>query len=420
MFTRFSRALRLRVASVPFRYWQYSGVEFTFWFATACTSFLTSYLQSQGMSTTQVGIISAANSAVGVLAGPFWGMLSDKIRSVRTSLIVCTIAGGISWVCIPLVGTWVIGGMSFAMLYIPVSCFFRNPISMLKDSWVVGSANTYHLNYGAIRLWGSISYSVMAMSLSIITPLIGMEWTFYLYGITLIPLSALCLLIRDEENAGVSTKRKHYRFRDMHFGRLFKNYYFITFVIFNILMNVPAGTVSNFLPYLMTEIGVDANQIGTIFGYKALLEIPMLYMMIRFRRRFSLPQMQFAAAALFVIMCAGYACSVNFITLMLVSTVYGLAGGIDIGTATNYIYILAPKELKATAQTIYGAISSLAHIGGSLAAGVLMDVMGTRPFFLLAAGIVFVAFLFLTGAMAFGKHVLHKEIPQGARRTHEA
>src|SRR5699024_7202907 len=157
----------LRVASVPFRYWQYSGVEFTFWFATACTSFLTSYLQSQGMSTTQVGIISAANSAVGVLAGPFWGMLRDKIRSVRTCLIVCTIAGEISWVCIPLVGTWVIGGMSFAMLYIPVSCFFRNPISMLKDSWVVGSANTYHLNYGAIRLWGSISYSVMAMSLSI-------------------------------------------------------------------------------------------------------------------------------------------------------------------------------------------------------------------------------------------------------------
>lgn len=419
MVTKFSRAVRLRTQAVPFRYWQFSGVEFSYWFATACTSFLTSYLQSQGMTTTQVGIISAANSAVGVLAGPFWGMLSDKIRSVRRSLMVCTVAGGLAWVCIPLVGTWVIGGMSFAMLYIPVSCFFRTPISMLKDSWVVGSANTYRLNYGAIRLWGSISYSIMAMGLSVITPFIGMEWTFYLYGITLMPLVVLCRLIRDEESEPAA-KRAHYKLRDMHFGRLFKNYYFVTFVIFNILMNVPAGTVSNFLPYRMAEIGVDANQIGTIFGYKALLEIPMLYLMIRFRRRFSLPQMQFAAAALFVGMCAGYACSMNFATLMLVSTVYGLAGGIDIGTATNYIYILAPKELKATAQTVYGAVSSLASIGGNLAAGVLMERMGIQSFFLLAAGLVLAAFLFLLGTMAFGKYVLHKEIPQGARRTHEA
>ncbi len=212
-----------------------------------------------------------------------------------------------------------------------------------------------------------------------ITPFIGMEWTFYLYGITLMPLVVLCRLIRDER-AQPAAKRAHYKLRDMHFGRLFKNYYFVTFVIFNILMNVPAGTVSNFLPYRMAEIGVDANQIGTIFGYKALLEIPMLYLMIRFRRRFSLPQMQFAAAALFVGMCAGYACSMNFATLMLVSTVYGLAGGIDIGTATNYIYILAPKELKATAQTVYGAVSSLASIGGNLAAGVLMERMGIQSF----------------------------------------
>ena len=191
MLRRFTRSIRYKFSAVPVRYWHFSGVEFTFWFATACAGFLTSFLQSQGMSSTQVGIISAANSAVAVVASPFWGMLSDKIRSIRTCLTVCIIIGGITWVCIPLVGNWVIAGTSFSMFFIPFSNFFRNPISMLKDSWVVGSANVQRLNYGAIRLWGSISYAIMSMILSLITPYIGMEWTFYLYGITLIPLLLL-------------------------------------------------------------------------------------------------------------------------------------------------------------------------------------------------------------------------------------
>lgn len=418
MLRRFTRSIRYKFAAVPVRYWHFSGVEFTFWFATACAGFLTSYLQGQGMSSTQVGIITAANSAVAVVASPFWGMLSDKIRSIRTCLTVCIIIGGITWVCIPLVGNWVIAGTSFSMFFIPFSNFFRNPISMLKDSWVVGSANVQHLNYGAIRLWGSISYAIMSMILSLITPYIGMEWTFYLYGVTLIPLLLLCVIIKDEEEDSGAQGRKHYKLREMHFGRLFRNYYFVTFIIFHIAVNVPVGTAVNFLPYLMTEIQVDTSQIGTLMGYKALLEIPMLYMMIRFRRRFSLPQLQLAAATLMGLMCVGYGFSHNFLALMAASTIYGLAGGVDIGTATNYIYTLAPVELKATAQTMYGSVSGLAYIGGSLAGGILIDMMGTRAFFFLAAGITLAALLFLIGSIAFGKYVLHKEIPRAAMRTH--
>ncbi|MDD7484201.1 MAG: MFS transporter, partial [Clostridia bacterium] len=139
---------------------------------------------------------------------------------------------------------------------------------------------------------------------------------------------------------------------------------------------------------------------------------------IRFRRRFSLPQLQLAAATLMGLMCVGYGFSHNFLALMAASTIYGLAGGVDIGTATNYIYTLAPVELKATAQTMYGSVSGLAYIGGSLAGGILIDMMGTRAFFFLAAGITLIALLFLIGSIAFGKYVLHKEIPSAALRTH--
>ena len=49
-------------------YFQYSGLEFMYWFAAATNSFTTVYLQDIGMDSTEVGMISALNSAVSILA----------------------------------------------------------------------------------------------------------------------------------------------------------------------------------------------------------------------------------------------------------------------------------------------------------------------------------------------------------------
>jgi PPP family 3-phenylpropionic acid transporter len=398
-------------ASLDRRHWLFSGVELTFWFATACTGFLTMYLQSLGMSSSEVGVITAANSAAAVVAAPIWGAISDKIRSIRKVLMLCLVIGAITWASIPLASQVVVSGMMLSTAVIPMGCFFRNPAGSLKDSWVVQNANIHHLNYGAMRLWGSISYAVMSMSLSAVVPHIGVQWTFYLYGITIIPLLFLCVYIKDD-----GTAKKRLSFKEMHFGRIFRNYYFVTFTIFAILMSVPVSTASSFLPYLIENVGGDTSQIGIILGYKALLEVPMLFLMVRLRMRFSLPVLLGSVAFLQTLECFFYAVSPNMICLIASSTLYGLAGGINIGTATNYIYALAPNDLKATSQTVYGSIIALAGIVGNLVAGVIIDQLGVRSYYFIASGVVLFSLLFFALSFLVGKRILHKEIPVGASR----
>lgn len=69
---------------------------------------------------------------------------------------------------------------------------------------------------------------------------------------------------------------------------------------------------------------------------------------------------------------------------------FGLGNGLYLGASPNYIYQLAPDQLKATAQAIYASVLSAAGIVGNLLGGVLFDAVGARPFYLIT-GAVFMA-----------------------------
>lgn len=77
------------VASKPrekkseFQFFKYASLNFLFYITMSLGGYVTVFLQSIGFDAQQVGIITALNSGVGVFCSPFWGMLSDKIQSVK-------------------------------------------------------------------------------------------------------------------------------------------------------------------------------------------------------------------------------------------------------------------------------------------------------------------------------------------------
>ncbi len=402
--------LAARLSMVDPRHWLFSGVEFTYWFAAAASGYLTVFLQGRGMSSSEVGVIGAINSAVAILAAPFWGAISDKLRSIRKVLMLCLAVGAVLWAAVPLSSSIYLGPLALAMVLIPVGSFFRSPASSLKDSWVVQNANVHRLNYGSMRLWGSISYAIMAIGLSMILPSTGVECTFYIYGIATIPLLVLVWRIKDD-----GQKVKSLSFREMQIGRLFKDYYFVTFLIFSVALNMPANTAMSFFPYLIDCVGGDTAQLGLVMGYKALLEIPVLILMVRMRRRFPFPVIIGMAAVMYVAESLLYSVASGMFSLVLISTFHGLGGGILIGAASNYIYGLTPDGLKATAQTVYGSMNSLAGIVGNLLGGYLMDTIGVRSFYCVAGLLILAALAFFTVSFPLGR-LLKKPLPAAAQR----
>ncbi len=393
------------------RYWQFSLLEIVYWFAMATGGYLTVYLKGIGFTPSQIGKISAINAAVGIVAAPLFGIIADKIGSVKKVFITCILTGSLLWAFVPFTSTVMVGSLMLCLIVVPVSHFFRNPASSLVDNWVVQTTNREGLHYGNIRLWGSISYAAMAFLLAYILPVYGVEWTFYMLFLLIVPMVLVSMRIKDKGTAYV--RRKALPFRKLRISRLFKNYYYMTFLVYAIVLHIPMQTGHVFLPYLISHVGGNAEKLGLITGYKALLEIPMLFLIRPLRKRkFPLYGLLVGAAFFYIVEMFLYAIAENFTQLILISTCYGLGGGLSIGASANYIYSLAPRELKATAQTLNGSITAIAGILGNLLGGFLLEEMGIVDYYLLIACVMCGAALFFVATLLLGRHVFKIPVPE--------
>lgn len=396
-------------------FFKFAGMSWSYWFATCFTTYLTIFLQSIGWSTTQVGMMNSINSAVGVVSTPLWGAWSDKIRSVKKVIVILILAGAASYAVIP----WVdfrIAGISFLFIIVPLFSFFRAPLNSLIDNWTVRACNKHDMNFGLIRSFGSFSFGIVGLALGYVVTKVNAEsesgnlgtvLTFGLYSILLLVLLVFVLSAKDDVSGGKS----RLKFRDMHFSRLFKNYHYMTYLIYAVLIQIPMSCVNSFLPYLLAEVNVSSSTYGYITGYKAFIEIPMLLLLKKARTKVPLYYLLFASGLFYMLEAGLYSGAQGFWHIFFIATLQGLGGGLHIAAASNYVYTLAPDDLKATAQTLNGAMLSVAGIFGNLAGGILIDIIGIRTFYLSTCIVIALSLAFYIGSFIFGEKVLKIKKP---------
>jgi len=394
-----------RLKSLPRSYWNLSFLCFLFWISIATGSYLTVFLQKNGFGANQVGYVNAAIAVVSIMATPLWGMIADKIRSIRKIFILCISIGLVLWALVPASAR-----VSAALIYtvLIIGAFFMRPANSLFDGFAVQRADLDGLAYGHVRLWGSLSYALMSLILGIVLPFTGVEFTFYIYGVFLLPLIFLLLKMKGADSARKTVK---VNFRDMGFGRLFKNYYFITYLIFAIFVYMPMNALMVFLPYLIEAVGGDTARLGLLNACKAIIEIPILLLMRNFRRKVPLPVIVGGSALLFCMEAFFYSRAVNINQIMALQLFHGLGGGLLIGSASNYVYSLAPEGLNSTAHMVNGAVNSVASILGNLVGGFLITVIGIFSYYRFMSIVLFCAFVYFYLSIFFGLKILKKPIP---------
>ena len=82
-----------------------TGINSVFWFAWAFGSYQTIYLQQAGFSASQLGVLNALTSIFSIASVAFWGMVSDRMGSLRKVLILVLLGGSLLFALIPLIPT---------------------------------------------------------------------------------------------------------------------------------------------------------------------------------------------------------------------------------------------------------------------------------------------------------------------------
>lgn len=361
-----------------------SALSGSFWFAWAFGCYLTIYFQSIGFSASQMGLINALASTVSIVAASFWGSLSDKIGSVKKVEIILLSATALLYSLVPALGRLVSPVILPFFFYMPIVNFFRGAVSTYNENLIVRNANELRLHYGRIRSIGSLLFTVGSVLISLLLPKVGVENTFWLSGVLMIVPIVLTATSRDPS----STPKRRDKREKLNYKGLFGNRSYVAFLGFAAIFYTAVSFEGSFIPYFMADKGIASERYGILLAYRALLEIPFLLMMTFLRKRFSLQKLILFTAILMGVECLGFGLIVRSFPLMIVfATFFGLGNGLFIFSSLNYLYEIAPDNMKASAQAFFASTSAVAGILGNVLGGILYDALGSSVFYLLAAGL---------------------------------
>ncbi len=362
------------------------GVNGIFWFAWAFGCYQTVYLQSVGFSASAIGVLNAISSAVAIVSVAFWGMVSDRIGSLRKVLIVVLAGGALLYGLVPIIPTGLAISQMLFFIYLPTVNFFRASMSPYAENILVRNCNELRLNFGVLRSIGSFLFTVGSLIIAAWLPTLGVGNTFWVTGLLMMVPIVLTFFAR-EPQAKAPAKRGGEK-GSLNMGELFQNKAYVAFLIFGFLFYTAAACEGNYIPFFMESAGVDSQQYGIVLAYRALVEIPFLVLMIRLRQRFPLRVLVLGATFLMALECLGFGLFANSLPTMLVfCTFFGLGNGLFLGSSLNYVYELAPSHLKASAQAFFTSVASVAGILGNLMGGVVFDAIGAKRFYLVTAGV---------------------------------
>lgn len=226
--------------------------------------FLNVYLVGLGISGWQIGVINALTPAMTVLVAPAITSLAD--RKARRAALLAAFYGALSLSYILLGAARSFYGVLACAL---VLAFCYSPTVPLADALVIRMGVRHVVDYGRMRLWGSVTFAVITILMGFVWARLGMRWMFPAAAAGALA-TALSASLLDEE-APVS-RRTHSPWQLLIHDRGL-----LALFVATVLVGAALQIGFVFSSVYMRHMGGDASMVGLWNGLSAASEIPMMF-----------------------------------------------------------------------------------------------------------------------------------------------
>jgi len=308
------------------------------------------WLQWQGLTPFEIGLVTSVPLFVRIAATPMIGFAADRAQSVRR-IVVIAAAFGLLSACILMasVGVWMI--LIFFTLF-QISSLALMPLAEVAAMQGVREKG---LDYGRMRLWGSVAFIVAN---------IGGGWLIAAYGnATILPIliggSVLSLVAGwylPERRAPETRSTKKMNWQDVQAALKHRG----------LLMIMLAGGIiqaSHAVYYAFSAIhwqaqGIDGRWFGILWGVGVVAEVVLFAYAGQLLARIGAIAMIAIGALGAVIRWALMAADPSFVVLLVLQLLHGLTfGATHLGTV-HAIQERVGADRAASAQALHSALSS--------------------------------------------------------------
>jgi len=395
-------------------YWRAALFYFGLWgIMGAQMPFFNVYYAHLGLSGLQIGILSAAFALMTLFVGPALSLLADRRHWQKRLLLISIGSTGALLILFIFPRTFV----PLLILVLIRSVLF-SPMMSVGDGMVARMASRYGIDYGKLRLWGSLSFAVAALICGGLWERWGFQAIFIVTSLLTLPVLWTATGL-EESNAvtptvrvaPVPTLRDAWRDRGLLaiLGAVF-------------LIGIAEGIYGTFSGVYLDVLGGGQFLVGALFGLSAFAELPAMHYSGAIFRKLGKPVGVLLAYSLIGVSLIGYGLVRQPWLVLGFAMLKGIGFALYFVGNVNLIDERAPESLVATLQSLMNAASrGLAPLITLPLGGRLADVLGLPMVFgsagiaaLLAAGVLCVAIL----GRQFDVKPLLAEIPaQEYRRT---
>ena len=301
----------------------------------------------RGYSGVQLGIFSSLSSVVILLASPFLTGLADSRGWHRPILAISHLLFALS-----LVGIHFVQDFTAVLPLMAVAAFASAPFNPLSDGLVIHMANQHQLDFGKMRVWGSIGFTAMCVISGWVYDQIGLGLLF-LAGAVLFLVRGVSAALLDPVEKNDTT---HLDMPEGLKGWLspLKDKYFLVFLIGIFLWGCSSTGFFTYASIYMDRLSDSSFLVGLMMALPALAEVPSVLLADRLARRHGLLPLLILGVAIFTAVIFLTCFITDPILIVVLNAVRGIGYGLFIIVALRFVDARAPRSRIGTYQSLYG------------------------------------------------------------------
>ena len=363
--------ISLKFSMVYFTIFLVIGINAPFW---------PLWLSSKGFDSRYISLIISLSVLMKIISNPFFAGLGDKYGNRKIPMLYLSIVASIILFTLSFINYQFLIGV----LAIIAWAFFA-PLMPITESLTTTAANKYGFDYGRTRLWGSVSFVLMAFLGGILVENYGLQIIPYIMSVGTF-LVFISIYLTPTVYSLPSTHK-------IKITTLLRNRSFLPFLLACGAIQASHGMYYTFATIHWKNIGLSETMIGGLWAEGVLFEILLLAYFYKIRSYFSFKSLLIFAALTATIRWIITAYATEPLILVLIQSLHSITFGLTHISAIYFISEVMPERAQAKSQALYSAISMGIIMSLAIAiSGDLYDAYQEKAF-------IFSALLALSGAI---------------------
>jgi len=333
------RSIAVRMSVFYFAVFLSAGLYLPFWPV---------WLESRGLGPVEIGLLYAIGRFTRILTNPLIAHVVDRRGDRRKPMVLLSLGATVAFAAYELCSEmW-----QFALVAVVVGAMWGT-INPLGDSLALVNARQGRLNYGRVRLWGSISFILATLAGGQILDVCPESAIFWSLLATFAVVTVVCLITPDTRVEAPPVQSNVFRV----FWRLMSEPRFALFILASALLQTSHLVVYIFGTLHWRDAGIDDFIIGVLWAEGVVAEIVLFSFGAALTARFGAAGLLMMAAVAGVMRWPLLAFSTDLSVLFVAQALHGVTFGAAHLGAMAFLSRAIPPSLSATAQTLHGAVA---------------------------------------------------------------